>query len=103
MRELSKTMRERFNTVVEYTTLRITKGDQAMHAEQDVDDPYDDRNMEALPRALACLALAVEDPGRTDRKVGELQSFKYIAAGVCLRELVRLRTKLGSIGPLPYA
>ena len=48
-----------------------------------------DREVEALPRAIACLEVAVNEAGIEDRQVGELESFKYIAAGVCLRELER--------------
>jgi len=102
LRELSKTMRERFETVVEYATARIVHGDPAVHAADDLDDLYDDRELEALPRAIACLSVAVSERGLVDRKVGELKSFTYIAAGICLRELHRFRaTTFGSMGPLP--
>jgi hypothetical protein len=74
--------------------MRITKGDQ-MEGVDDLDLLYDDdnidREVEALPRAIACLEFAVEEPGLFDCQLGTLQSFKYIAAGVCLREYERYR------------
>jgi hypothetical protein len=42
---------------------------------------------EALPRAVACLAVGVEEEGYRVRKVGYLKSWKYVAAAVCLEEL----------------
>ena len=99
LRELSKAMRERFSAVVEYTIMRIVKGDQEIQGATDLDLLYDDsldREVEALPRAIACLAVAVDEQGTIDHHLGELQSFKYIVAGVCLRELQRfLSTTLG--------
>lgn len=101
LRELSKTMREHFEAVVEYAIMRIVKGDQAMQAVEDLDDLYDEREFEALPRAIACLSVAVEEPGWKDRQVGELKSFKYVAAGVCLRELARYRITTFGLYTLP--
>ena len=93
-------MRERFQDVVEYTIMRIVKGDEQMLSVADLDVLYDDgldREVEALPRAIACLVDAVEEHSTEDRQLGELQSFKYSAAGVCLRELGRYRiTTFGS-------
>ena len=100
LRELSKTMRERFEPVVDYTVMRIVKGDEQMQGVGDLDLLYGDdvaREVERFPVALACLKVAVEEQGMEDRRLGELQSFKYIAAGVCLRELERFRmTTFGS-------
>ena len=100
LRELSKTMRERFEAIVEYMVMRIVKGDDQMQGVNDLDLLYEgsvDREVEALPRAIACLANAVEEQGMVDRQLGALHSFKYIAAGVCLRELERYRiTTFGS-------
>jgi hypothetical protein len=105
LRELSKTMRERFEQVAEYAVVRMIKGDQAVQEAiqmvGDIDDLYDDvysdREFEALPRAMACLRVAAEEPGLVDRQCGELKSFGYVAAGVCLRELQRYRiTTFGS-------
>lgn len=101
LRELSKTMRERFETVVEYAVMRITRGDQIMQSVDDLDKLYDtfydEREFEALPRALACFEVAVTQGGYRDHQVGALQSFSYIAAAVCLKELQRYRiTTFGS-------
>lgn len=100
LRDLSKVMRERFESIVEYTIMRIVKGDEQIQGVSDLDFLYDDsldREVEALPRALACLTVAVHEGGLEDRELGELESFKYLAAGVCLKELERFRvTTLGS-------
>ncbi|WPG97695.1 RNA-dependent RNA polymerase 1 [Acrodontium crateriforme] len=105
LRERSKVMRERFETVVDHTTMRITKGDKAMQEVDFMDELYEteaiDREIEALPRAMACLKVAVEEPSQRDRQLGELISFQYIAMTVSLAELVRYRVGLGFYGPLP--
>lgn len=109
LKDLAKTMRERFNTLVEHATMRITKGDEAMREVEDLDDLYDDthydeRELEALPRALACLEVAVEEGGYRDAKLGELKSFGYVVLSVVLRELDRYRvTTFGSRSGLPRA
>lgn len=72
-------MRDQFEEVLTFTISRIIDGD--------CDD--DDRNEEALPRAIACLAVSMNEQSMGDKKVGELQSWRYIAAGVCLREIKR--------------
>ena len=86
--------------MVEYTIIRIVKGDEQIHGANDLDLLYDDsldREVEAVPRAMACLSVAVEERGVHDPVLGDLESFKYVAAGVCLRELERYRiTTLGS-------
>ncbi|KAK4997697.1 hypothetical protein LTR66_002927 [Elasticomyces elasticus] len=94
LRETMKTMRERFEEIVEFTASLIAKGD---------DSSVQDKHNEALPRALACLAVAMQDPLTIEPRVGELKSFRYIAAGVCLREFKRWRESLGMHGDLPLA
>lgn len=107
LRELSKTMRERFEAVVEYTVMRIVKGDEQMRGVTDLDLLYADvgadldRELEALPRAIACLAVTIEEHGTTDRELGRLQSFQYIAAAVALSELKRYRISMGASSLLP--
>lgn len=107
LKDLAKTMRERFNTIVEHATMRITKGDEAMQEADDLDDLYDDTNydereIEALPRALACLEVAIEESGYRDPRLGELKSFGYVALGVVLKELDRYKiTTFGSMSGLP--
>lgn len=84
LRELSKQMRERFETVAEYNIMRIIQGDAAMEATEYLDELYDvdEREFEAWPRAIACLVVAVEETGTRDIRLGELESFRYIAAAV---------------------
>ncbi|KAF2211972.1 hypothetical protein CERZMDRAFT_68227 [Cercospora zeae-maydis SCOH1-5] len=108
LRELSEVMRNRFKQIVDYCNLRITHGDAMMEQVDDLDDlygeEYSDREIEALPRAIACLEVAVTEPGYQDYSVGNLQSFKYIAATAALRELDRYKiTTLGSYSGLPNA
>lgn len=80
LREITVTMRERFEEVLGFTVSRIVNGDE----------DGEDRNEEALPRALACFAVGVEESSLYDRKLGgSLKSWKYVAAGVCLREMAR--------------
>ncbi|KAK3617197.1 hypothetical protein LTR56_025453 [Elasticomyces elasticus] len=99
LRELSKTMRERFDAVTEYANLRMVKGDEQVVdaiATGNMEVLYDDREFEGLPRAIACLKVAVTEQGLVDQQAGELKSFGYIAAGACLREIRRyLITTLG--------
>ncbi|KAF7193251.1 putative RNA-dependent RNA polymerase 2 [Pseudocercospora fuligena] len=93
LRELAKTMTERFEMVVEHARMRIRFGD-AVYETQDIDDLHDpryhDRDVEALPRAIACLHVALNEEGYHDRKIGELKSFKYIAAQIALEELPKM-------------
>ncbi|THV87176.1 RNA-directed RNA polymerase [Aureobasidium pullulans] len=79
VRETTQAMRAQLEDVLTFTISRIIDGDY----------DEDDRNEEALPRAIACLAIGMNEPSYGDKKVGDLQSWKYIAAGVCLREVKR--------------
>lgn len=86
LRETTQVMGERFDEVPEFTVSRILYGNsQEQH----------DRDMKAFPRAMACLAVAMEEGGARDRKLGELMSFQYIAAGGCLREMRRRLSMTG--------
>jgi hypothetical protein len=73
-RELSTSLKEKFDEDAAYFVKCITRDDE---------DPSD----EALERSLACFAVSLEN-----RSLGreKLQSFKYLAAAVCLREVDRL-------------
>jgi hypothetical protein len=48
-----------------------------------------ERSEESLERSLACFAASLEER-IVFKKHGQLLSFKYIAAAVCLREVERL-------------
>lgn len=103
LRNLSISMRERFDAVAEYANMRIINGDAAIYQTESLDALYDlsEREIEAWPRAIACLVVACREEGTSDYRLGELNSFKYIAAATCLNELERLRRGFGSYGPLP--
>lgn len=103
LRELSKTMRERFTTVTEFYTMRMIHGDDVIREQDYLDNLYDleEREIEAWPRSIACLVVACNEEGLHDGRLGELQSFKYIAAATCLKEFERTRRGLGRYGTLP--
>ena len=74
VKENTHEMRLRFERDVSYTRSRITMDD-------------DGKTDEALPRSIACFALAMREPGRKVGKHSHLHSFKYLTAAVCLEEL----------------
>lgn len=74
-RELSTTMKERFEKDVAFIINNIVK---------DGAEP----SMEALERSVACFEISFE-LGRVRKRSGELVSFKYVAAAVCLKEIER--------------
>ena len=74
-RDLSTTMKERFNEDVASVINTIIK---------DGTDP----SLEALERSVACFEVSFEI-GRRRRVDGELVSFRYVASAVCLREIER--------------
>ncbi|KAF2717260.1 RdRP-domain-containing protein [Polychaeton citri CBS 116435] len=95
LRELSSTLRDRFEKVVEYANFRIEKGDDLMESIGDdpgelYGEPCNSREIERFPRALACMEVAMTEPGMHVKELGELKSFRYIAAGAALREHERL-------------
>jgi hypothetical protein len=73
-REYMMGMREEFDRHVAHTVDSMRMDD-------------DGNTSEALPTAIACLAIGVEEEGYHLRKVGYLKSWKYVAAAVCLEEL----------------
>ena len=78
LREASTEMKEKVGRDVTFTVNSILEG-SGKSAKQDRD--------EALARSMACLAVAAEETGNVFPKVGKLQSFAYVAAAVCLREI----------------
>lgn len=95
LRDITNTMRERFEEILDFTTSRILHGNFGTEE--------DDGGSEALPRAIACLAVAMEEEGLRDRKAGVLRSFRYIAAGSVLREMRRWLGGGRGLGRLPRA
>ncbi|KAK4889907.1 hypothetical protein LTR27_011330 [Elasticomyces elasticus] len=89
LRELSEAMRERYEAVVKYAVMRVEEGDAAVQAVADGQTRALMNEAERLPRAIACLFVAVDERGLEDRMAGELKSFGYIAAATCLREIRR--------------
>ena len=75
-RELSKTMKEKFDEDATFIVNCILKdGDEWSH--------------QALERSVACLAVSLEDDTLYRRRE-QLLSFKYVAAAICLREVEKL-------------
>jgi hypothetical protein len=75
-RELSTSMKEKFEEDSAFIVKCITKDD-------------DQRSEESLERSMACLAASLEDSDTYKRR-DKLLSFKYVAASVCLWEVERL-------------
>lgn len=88
LREMSMDMKEKFERDVAFTVNCIVKWSQ-----EDGDD-------EALERSIACLAVAVEESGITGERVRKLESFRYVAAAVCLGEVERFQKSSGLQFPL---
>ena len=98
-REFSISMKEKHERDVAYTVACIRQGDE-------YDDDYNEAvkesvfggggavggggKREALERSIACFSVGVNTT-RVRKKVGALVSFAWVAAGVCLREVERLR------------
>jgi hypothetical protein len=75
-RDLSTSMKERFERDVAFTINCIVK-DGGNFA------------VDSATRSVACLEVAFEE-GRTTKSGRMLESFKYIAASVCLKEIERI-------------
>lgn len=76
-RELSTSMKESYERDVLFTINSIFK-DGGVHSD------------EALERSMTCFAVGLEEDGTAAAYKGaggELRSFMYVAASVCLREL----------------
>ena len=95
LKELTKAMRERFEEVLEFIIGRIVKGDY--------DGEENDRDAEALPRAIACLKIGLDEEGSDGgRGIGMLKSWRYVAVAIVLREMKRWGVA-GAVGVLPRA
>ena len=77
-RESSTGMKDKFDRDVTYVVDWITKNEDGV------------RDLESLERSIACLSVAMEKEGHTSNAVG-LESFKYVAAAVCLKEIERFQ------------
>ena len=78
LRQASTDMKDKFDRDVTFTVNSILQG-SGESLEMD--------RAEALARSIACLAVAVEEAENVFPKIGKLQSFRYVAAAVCLREI----------------
>jgi hypothetical protein len=76
-KDVSRTVREQFDEIVQYTIECILKADD--------EEPTE----EALERSIACLAVAMDDKGEPIARIGKLESYKYLAATICLRQVKR--------------
>lgn len=81
IREISREMKEHFDRDVEFTIRRITR------AEGEDEETSED----ALALATACFNIAMEKPGRITKRTGEMKSFRYIAAALCLKEIKKVQ------------
>ncbi|KAM0132168.1 hypothetical protein ACHAP3_006606 [Botrytis cinerea] len=76
-RELCVSMKEKYDETAVFIINCIIK----------VDDEYSE---EALERSIACFAVSLDDRKRRGAREEPLKSFRYLAAGVCLREMERV-------------
>lgn len=83
-RELCTSMKEKYDEIAAFIINCIIK----------VNDDYSE---EALERSIACFAVSLDDKGPRSTRDEPLKSFRYLAAGVCLREMERVP------GLLPYS
>ena len=72
--ELSISMKERFKDDLGYIVNCIVKDDN-------------ERSEESLARSIACFEVGLEAEKKGLRAGGELVSFRYVAAAVCMREV----------------
>jgi hypothetical protein len=76
LKDMVGTMRDSFGENIAYIRNRIRMDEEG-------------NSEEALPRAIACLAVAMKERGLKVGKDGRLVSFRYVAASICLEELER--------------
>ncbi|KAL9076034.1 MAG: hypothetical protein Q9157_003813 [Trypethelium eluteriae] len=81
LREINMQMKEQYDRDVQFTIGRI------LHDGRDTQVLSED----ALALATACFTIAMEKPGRIARGIGELKSFRYIAAALCLSEIKKVQ------------
>lgn len=79
-RDLSVTMKEAYDRDTAFIVSCILNDDEGDHAR------------DALERSIACFAVGLTENGKSSKGAGRrgkasLESFGYIAAAVCLREL----------------
>ncbi|KAF1839743.1 RdRP-domain-containing protein [Decorospora gaudefroyi] len=80
IREANLEVQERFNRDVSAMVRRVIVGDG---------DWEDSEGTETLPRSIACFMVALETEGWENYR--SLQSWKYVAASVCLEQLWKYR------------
>ena len=76
-REAARTVRDQYNELVESTIDCILK------------DESEDFTEEALERSIACLSVAVDNVTEPGPRLGKLESFGYLVATICLRQVKR--------------
>ena len=78
-------LKERFENDYRYFRDYIVEGDEG-----------EGGKIEALPRSIACLQIALDEQGRNYPKLGILKGFGYVAAEICLEELDNFLFAAGS-------
>ena len=105
-REANIDMKESFRRHAQQIIRWVRKGtvDEEASEEDDADEDADwdkvstvdstiltseqEKNQDALGRSIACLSIAInEDSQSFNREVGQLRSFAYLVAGICLKQL----------------
>jgi hypothetical protein len=86
MRDISSDMRDAFQRDIAYVRDLFVRG--TVHEDWDGGDL--ESHAESLPRSIACFKLAMDEKSELERQNG-IRSWKFLAAGVCLRELAITR------------
>ncbi|KAL9096449.1 MAG: hypothetical protein Q9165_001446 [Trypethelium subeluteriae] len=81
LRENNMEMKEQYDRDVQFTISRILHNGRATQVVSE----------DALALATACFTVTMEKPRRRARRFGELKSFRYIAAALCLREIKKFQ------------
>lgn len=76
-RELCTSMKESYDDISTFIINCIIKDE-------------DENSEEALERSIACFAVSLDERKPANARDEPLKSFRYLAAGVCLREMERV-------------
>jgi hypothetical protein len=97
-RELSISMKERFEAELSFTVKCITKPTSHVYDDEDGeanDNDVMERGGQALALSMACLWVGLNERGRVweygKRGKVQLRSFAYLAAAVCMKEAEKFK------------
>lgn len=107
LRDSAMSMKDKFNDDIAYTVSCIIKNadrdGESVAAAAAADEAVDvGAASEALERSIACLAVSLEDStgDYVPERVKTLESFRYVAAAACLKEVRNFKATFGVPSPL---